>query len=123
MIRIPITGTGTRRAVDTVAFGRRIVLDFGWNERAAAWFVTVRDGAGAQQGAERLAENGAVVANCYDAAGALVGRLAMVDLDPDAGVIDARDLGARLQVYGLTAAELASVEPAFTLSTVASVEE
>ena len=28
MIRIPITGTGTRRAVDTVAFGRRIVLDF-----------------------------------------------------------------------------------------------
>jgi|GEM_PF-4974709 len=123
MIRIPILGTGTRRAVDVVAFGRRIVLDFSWNERAAAWFVTARDADGTQRGAERLAENGAVVANCYDAAGALVGRLAMIDLDPGAGAITSADLGERLQIYGLTAAELAGVEPVYTLSTVASVTE
>ena len=122
MIRIPIPGTAPRRAIDTTAFGRRIILSFSWNERAGAWFVTPIDAAGVQQGAERHAGHGTSVANCYDAQGALVGRIAMIDLDPNAtDPITADDLGTRLQLYGLTASELASVEPTYTLSTVASV--
>jgi len=121
MIRVPITGSGSKRAVDVTAYGRRIVLAFAWNQRAGAWFVTPMSPDLNQLGAERLARHGTVVANCLDTAGALVGRLAMIDLDPDRGPLAVDDLGVRLQVYGLSAAELATADPAFTLMTVASV--
>ena len=65
--------------------------------------------------------NAAVVKTIRDSTGSMAGQLVMIDFSQGDGDFEVSSLGARLQLYGFSRAEIEAAAPASLLPTVVSV--
>jgi len=114
-------GTAARRSIRVTAYGATVRLQFSWHDRPKAWFVVETDTDNTPLGPERLCANAAVVKTIRDSTGSMAGQLVMIDFSQGDGDFEVSSLGARLQLYGFSRAEIEAAAPASLLPTVVSV--
>ncbi|NIR31652.1 MAG: hypothetical protein GWN84_20540 [Gammaproteobacteria bacterium] len=90
--------------------GTTFELDFAWNERESAWYLTVRDVEGEPlRGAIRLVIDWPLLRSWADQ-GRPAGELYFLDLEGTGSAPTFVDMGRRLQLVYVTAADRAELE-------------